>query len=393
MKRLAIVFILLYLLACGRQEAVPQENSSAEKGLENSARETKVLSDNLKEPETMEFTVLSVDDIKGNFSKKEISKDSIFGFDPKEEILYQDISDPTLEAFKNIRITDLKTGERKEVELERTYKYMDAEKVVDGTFYFVGSNTDAGADYVEVHPDGSVKQVALSDFNRIAAFAEKEGFYISLEKVLGENKLENAMYFMEYGGEKADEILNAAFTLGKDEGVKEGHLYTNFYGMGDTMGFQELDDYSENVTEAKGSYLLDKEKNTLYEIPFITKLSNYLAGDADLIVNLKAPNPEGEPEEDRCILYKKEGEGYRPYILPGYASSNFIRESRILDDGRLFIHGDVSLDFVDLSEMRAEKISTRQENLHSFFFSNDGILSFVEENGDKNYLYWGRVEK
>lgn len=393
MKRLAIVFILLCLLACGRQEAVPQENSSAEKGLENSARETKVLSDNLKEPETMEFTVLSVDDIKGNFSKKEISKDSIFGFDPKEEILYQDISDPTLEAFKNIRITDLKTGERKEVELERTYKYMDAEKVVDGTFYFVGSNTDAGADYVEVHPDGSVKQVALSDFNRIAAFAEKEGFYVSLEKVLGENKLENAMYFMEYGGEKADEILNAAFTLGRDERVKEGHLYTNFYGMGDTMGFQELDDYSENVTEAKGSYLLDREKNTLYEIPFITKLSNYLAGDPELIVNLNAPNSKGEPQEDRCTLYKKEGEGYRPYILPGYASSNFIRESRILEDGRLFIHGDVSLDFVDLSEMRAEKISTRQENLHSFFFSNDGILSFVEEDGDKNYLYWGRVEK
>lgn len=393
MKKLTIVCILLCLLACGRQKAVPQGNSAAEKGLEYLAGETKVLSDNLKEPETMKFTALYVDDIKGNFSKKEISKDSVFGFDPKEEILYQDISDPTLEAFKNIRITDLKTGEGRDVELERTYKYMDAEKVVDGTFYFIGSNTDAGADYVEVHPDGSVKRVALSDFDRIAVFAEKEGFYISLEKVLGENKLENAMYFMEYGGEKADEILNAAFTLGKDEGVKEGHLYTNFYGMGNTVGFQELDDYSENVTEAKGSYLLDREKNTLYEIPFITKLSNYLAGDPELIVNLNAPNPEGDPEKDRCTLYKKEGDGYTPYILPGYAYSNFLRESRILDDGRLFIDGDMSLDFVDLSEMRAKKISLRQENLGSVFFSNDGILSFVEKDGDKNYLYWGRVEK
>lgn len=201
------------------------------------------------------------------------------------------------------------------------------------------------------------------------------------------------MYFMKYGAEKADKIVNEAFTLGKDEKVKEGHLFTNFYGMGNTVGFQELDDYSENVTEAKSSYLLDRGKNTLYEIPFITNLSNYLAGDADLIVNLNAPNPKGEPEEDRCTLYKKEGDGYRPYILPGYASSNFIRESRILDDGRLFIHGDVSLDFVDLSEMKAKKISTRQENLRSVFFSNDGILSFVEEEGDKNYLYWGRVAK
>lgn len=391
MKKMTIVCILLCLLACGRKEAVPQGNSAAEKGLEKSARETKVLSDDLKEPETMEFTAVSVDDIKEGFSKKEISKDSVFGFDPKEEILYQDISDPTLEAFKNIRITDLKTGEGHDVELERTYKYMDAEKVVDGTFYFIGSNTDAGADYVEVHPDGSVKRVALSDFDRIAAFAEKAGFYVSLEKVLGENKLENAMFFMEYGGEKADEILNAAFTLGKDEGVKEGHLYTNFYGMGNTVGFQELDDYSENVTDAKGSYLLDREKKILYEIPFITRLSRYLAGDPDLIVNLNAPNPEGEPEDDRCTLYKKEGEGYRPYVLPGYDYSNFIRESRILDDGRLFIDGDVSLDFVDLSDMRVKKISTRQENLHSVFFSNDGILSFVEEEGDKNYLYWGKV--
>lgn len=372
---------------------MPQGDSGAEKGLDNSARETKVLSDILKEPKTMEFTVLSADEIKEGFSKKEISKDSVFGFDPKEEILYQDISDPTLEAFKNIRITDLKTGEDRDVELERSYKYMDAEKVVDGTFYFIGSNTDAGADYVEVHPDGKMKQVALSDFDRIAAFAEKEGFYVSLEKMLGENKLENAMYFMAYGGEKAEEILNAAFTLGKDEGVREGHLYTNFYGMGNTVGFQELDDYSENVTEAKGSYLLDREKNILYEIPFITRLSRYLAGDPELIVNLNAPNTEGEPEEDRCTLYKKEGDGYRPYILPGYASSNFIRESRILEDGRLFIHGDVSLDFVDLSEMRAKTISTRQENLRSVFFSNEGILSFVEEEGDENYLYWGRVEK
>lgn len=393
MKKMTIVCILLCLLACGRKEAVPQGNSAAEKGLEKSARETKVLSDILKEPKTMEFTVLSADEIKEGFSKKEISKDSVFGFDPKEEILYQDISDPALEAFKNIRIIDLKTGEDRDVELERSYKYMDAEKVVDGTFYFIGSNTDAGADYVEVHPDGKMKQVALSDFDRIAAFAEKEGFYVSLEKILGENKLENAMYFMAYGGEKAEEILNAAFTLGKDEKVKEGHLYTNFYGMGDTVGFQELDDYSENVSEAKGSYLLDRKENTLYEIPFITRLSRYLAGDPELIVNLNAPNTEGEPEEDRCTLYKKEGDGYRPYILPGYASSNFIRESRILDDGRLFIHGDVSLDFVDLSEMRAKKISTRQENLHSVFFSNEGILSFVEEDGDKSYLYWGRVEK
>ena len=393
MKKLTIVCILLCLLACGRKEAVPQGDSGANKGLENLARETKVLSDILKEPETMEFTVLSADDIKGNFSKKEISKDSVFGFDPKEEILYQDISDPTKEVFKSIRITDLKTGEGHDVELERAYKYMDAEKVVDGTFYFIGSNTDAGVDYVEVHPDGSVKQVALSDFDRIAAFAEKEGFYVSLEKTLGKNKLKNAMYFMKYGGEKADEIVNTAFALGKDEGVKEGHLFTNFYGMGNTVGFQELDDYSENVTEAKGSYLLGREKNTLYEIPFITKLSNYLAGDPELIVNLNARDPEGDPEKDRCTLYKKEGDEYRPYILPGYDYSNFLRETRILDDGRLFIHGDVSLDFVDLSEMRATKISTRQENLRSFFFSNDGILSFVEEEGDKNYLYWGRVEK
>lgn len=393
MKKITIVCILLCLLACGRKEAVPQGNSAANKGLENSARETKVLSDNLKEPETMELTALSVDDMKGNFSKKEISKDSVFGFDPKEEILYQDISDPTKEVFKSIRITDLKTGERKDVELKQPYKFIDATKVVDGTFYFIGSNTEGAVDSVEIRPDGEVKQVALSDFDRIAAFAEKAGFYVSLEKNSGKNKMENAMYFMEYGGEKADEILNAAFTLGKDEKVKEGHLYTNFYGMGNTVGFQELDDYSQNVTEAKGSYLLDREKNTLYEIPFITRLSRYLAGDPDLIVNLNAPNTEGEPEEDRCTLYKKEGDGYRPYILPGYASSNFIRESRILDDGRLFIHGDVSLDFVDLSDMRAKKISTRQENLRSFFFSNDGILSFVEEDGDKNYLYWGRVEK
>lgn len=391
MKKFAIVCILLCLLACGRQEALPQENSGANKGLENSARETKVLSDNLKEPETMELTALSVDEMKGNFSKKEISKDSVFGFDPKEEILYQDISDPTKEVFKSIRITDLKTGERKDVELKQPYKFIDATKVVDGTFYFIGSNTEGAVDSVEIRPDGEVEQVALSDFNRIAAFAEKEGFYVSLEKVLGENKLENAMYFMKYGAEKADEIVNEAFTLGKDEKVKEGHLFTNFYGMGNTVGFQELDDYSENVTEAKGSYLLDREKNTLYEIPFITKLSTYLAGDADLIVNLNAPNLKGEPEEDRCTLYKKEGDGYRPYVLPGYASSNFIRESRILDDGRLFIHGDVSLDFVDLSDMKGQKISTRQENLRSVFFSNDGILSFVEEEGDKNYLYWGRV--
>lgn len=393
MKKFAIACILLCLLACGRQEAVPQGDSGAEKGLENSARETKVLSDILKEPETMEFTVLSLDEIKEGFSKKEISKNSVFGIDPKEEILYQDISDPALEALKNIRITDLKTGEDHDVELERAYKYMDAEKVVNGTFYFIGSNTDAGVDYVEVHPDGKVKRVALSDFDRIAAFAEKEGFYVSLEKVLGENKLENAMYFMEYGGEKADEILNAAFTLGEDEGVKEGHLYTNFYGMGNTVGFQELDDSSENVTDAKGSYLLDREKNILYEIPFITRLSRYLAGDPELIVNLNAPNPEGDPEKDRCTLYKKEADGYRPYILPGYDYSNFLRESRILDDGRLFIHGDASLDFVDLSEMTAKKISLRQENLSSVFFSNDGILSFVEKDGDKNYLYWGRVEK
>ena len=75
MKKLTIVCILLCLLACGRKEAVPQGNSAAEKGLENSARETKVLSDILKEPKTMEFTAVSVDDIKGNFSKKEISKD------------------------------------------------------------------------------------------------------------------------------------------------------------------------------------------------------------------------------------------------------------------------------------------------------------------------------
>ena len=393
MKKFAIVCILLCLLACGRQEALPQENSGANKGLENLARETKVLSDNLKEPETMKLTALSVDEIKGNFSKKEISEDWVLGFDPKEEILYQDISDPTLEAFKSIRITDLKTGEGHDVELERTYKYMDAAKVVDGTFYFIASNTDAGADYVEVHPDGKVKRVALSDFDRIAAFAEKEGFYVSLEKTLGKNKLKNAMYFMKYGGEKADEIVNTAFALGKDEGVKEGHLFTNFYGMGNTVGFQELDDYSENVTEAKGSYLLGREKNTLYEIPFITKLSNYLAGDPELIVNLNARDPEGDPEKDRCTLYKKEGDGYRPYILPGYDYSNFIRESRILDDGRLFVHGDVSLDFVDLSDMKGQKISTRQENLRSVFFSNDGILSFVEEEGDKNYLYWGRVEK
>ena len=393
MKKFTIVCILLCLLACGRQKALPQGNSGAEKGLENLAGETKVLSDNLKEPETMEVTALSADEIKGNFSKKEISKDSVLGFDPKEEILYQDISDPTKEVFKSIRITDLKTGERKDVELKQPYKFIDATKVVDGTFYFIGSNTEGAVDSVEIRPDGEVEQVALSDFNRIAAFAEKEGFYISLEKVLGENKLENAMYFMKYGAEKADKIVNEAFTLGKDEKVKEGHLFTNFYGMGNTVGFQELDDYSENVTEAKSSYLLDRGKNTLYEIPFITNLSNYLAGDADLIVNLNAPNPKGEPEEDRCTLYKKEGDGYRPYILPGYASSNFIRESRILDDGRLFIHGDVSLDFVDLSEMKAKKISTRQENLRSVFFSNDGILSFVEEEGDKNYLYWGRVAK
>lgn len=393
MKKFAIACILLCLLACGRQGAVPQGNSAAEKGLENFAGETKVLSDNLKEPETMELTALSADEIKGNFSKKEISKDSVLGFDPKEKILYQDLSDPTKEVFKSIRITDLKTGERKDVELKQPYKFIDATKVVDGTFYFIGSNTEGAVDSVEIRPDGEVEQVALSDFNRIAAFAEKEGFYISLEKVLGENKLENAMYFMKYGAEKADKIVNEAFTLGKDEKVKEGHLFTNFYGMGNTVGFQELDDYSENVTEAKSSYLLDRGKNTLYEIPFITNLSNYLAGDADLIVNLNAPNPKGEPEEDRCTLYKKEGDGYRPYILPGYASSNFIRESRILDDGRLFIHGDVSLDFVDLSEMKAKKISTRQENLRSVFFSNDGILSFVEEEGDKNYLYWGRVAK
>ena len=51
----------------------------------------------------------------------------------------------------------------------------------------------------------------------------------------------------------------------------------------------------------------------------------------------------------------------------------------------------MSLDFVDLSDMKGQKISTRQENLRSFFFSNDGILSFVEEDGDKSYLYWGRV--
>lgn len=391
MKKMTIVCILLCLLACGRKEAVPQGNSAAEKGLEKSARETKVLSDILKEPKTMEFTVLSADEIKEGFSKKEISKDSVFGFDPKEEILYQDISDPTKEVFKSIRITDIKTGERKDVELKQPYKFIDATKVVDGTFYFIGSNTEGAVDSVEIRPDGEVKQVALSDFDRIAAFAEKAGFYVSLEKVLGENKLENAMYFMKYGADKADEIVNEAFTLGKDEKVKEGHLFTNFYGMGNTVGFQELDDYSENVTEAKGSYLLDRKENTLYEIPFITRLSRYLAGDPGLIVNLNAPNPEGEPEDDRCTLYKKEGEGYRPYILPGYDYSNFIRESRILEDGRLFIHGDVSLDFVDLSEMRAKKISTRQENLHSVFFSNEGILSFVEEEGDKNYLYWGKV--
>ncbi|MDY3118949.1 MAG: hypothetical protein SOW18_05375 [Peptoniphilus sp.] len=394
MKKIALVCILLCIVACGRKESLRrgEKDPVADEGFSSWAGEVRVLSDSLEKPEKIPFTTLSMDAVKESFSKKEISEDLILGFDPREEILYQDRSDPSLETFQKIGITHEKTGESREIDLDRSYKYIDAMRAENGCLYFIGSNTDAGVDYVEVHPGGEVKRKELSSFSRIAAFADQEGFYVNLEKTLSQNRIENSLFYIEYGGDKGRELMKESFTVAEDGRVKEGHLFSNFYGMGDTAGFQELGDYSENVTEAEGSYLWDRKENVLYKIPFITKLSAYLAGNRDLIINLRAFQPMGDVEEDRCILYKKEDRGYKPYVLPDYEHSNFIRETRILKDGRIFIHEDFSIDFVDLGERKGERISLKEENRNAFSFSRDGYLSFVEKEGERNYLYWGRME-
>lgn len=398
MKRIALLCILFALVGCGPVEPpAPEEEVVEEEVVEEVAAlelasETELIQAPAARPVTLVVETVTLEKLQGDFSKRAISEDAVLGFDPEKQVLYQDVTDPSLEGTGRVRITHLETGQTKETGLGRLYRYLDGQRVVDGKLHLIGPNLEEGTlDHLVIAPEATVELTELPPSDRGGVTAADGGFYVMLENLAAEDRVEYALLYLPYDSSDMEELYRGHYTLGADGQVAEGHALGNFHAMGDHLGFQELEGDLDNDPKVKASYLWDVKGDLLHGVGFITRPSTFLAGDPELILDLKTRETEWGSEEEPLILYRKEGTEYIPYVISGYEYANFIGEARLLEGGGLYIQGDHSLDFLDLETMVVKKIPLGGAQFDFLDFSEGNVLSFVERGEGGPLLHWGSL--
>lgn len=369
---------------------------------------------------TLALDNYALKDVEDNFEKINITLPN--NLDPNDlDYVDYDLENKTiffLKATKDnpwgtVVVFNYGSNDYKEVELlGKKYSYLDSSRTHNGVCDMVMSSTGETADLVKVTDQGDVTIEEIDTFDRIASTVWEGGTVVAIEKEekVDEQVVLNSSITLIDDDSKKETVVEKQALLGEKNGernIVDGGTITvpNVFSNG--LGYQVGSDIGYSLDRYKvDSYWMDIDKKEIHGVKGLNDLCTYFAGNDNCFITLissdKANDTGDASDLQNGFIYFKENDGYKRYLLPGYAPVYTIKKARPLDENYILILADGFVDILNtneklISRLNLQEIYNAERELEKYYLGvtvSGNKISFLEFDKKNNMitLYVGELK-